>query len=99
MKVLTIDIGGTFIKYALINEVMDISNNGKVPTPVTSREDLIETIGKIYDEYKDVDGIAISMPGIIDSENGYCAMCGALKYNDDFYLRLTLYERCILCMK
>ena len=26
MKVLTIDIGGTFIKYALINEVMDISN-------------------------------------------------------------------------
>ena len=71
MKVLTIDIGGTFIKYALINEVMDISNNGKVPTPVTSREDLIETIGKIYDEYKDVDGIAISMPGIIDSENGY----------------------------
>ena len=69
MKVLTIDIGGTFIKYALINEVMDISNNGKVPTPVTSREDLIETIGKIYDEYKDVDGIAISMPGIIDSEN------------------------------
>ena len=51
MKVLTIDIGGTFIKYALINEVMDISNNGKVPTPVTSREDLIETIGKIYDEY------------------------------------------------
>ena len=70
MKVLTIDIGGTFIKYALINEVMDISNNGKVPTPVTSREDLIETIGKIYDEYKDVDGIAISMPGIIDSEKG-----------------------------
>lgn len=94
MKVLTIDIGGTFIKYALINEVMDISNNGKVPTPVTSREDLIETIGKIYDEYKDVDGIAISMPGIIDSENGYCAMGGALKYNDDFYLRHTLYKRC-----
>ena len=41
-----------------------------------------------------IDGIAISMPGIIDSDNGYCVMGGALRYNDDFYLRHSLYERC-----
>lgn len=94
MKILTIDIGGTFIKYALMNEQMEIHSKGKVPTPTTTREDLIETIGQIYDDYSDVNGIAISMPGIIDSDNGYCAMGGALKYNDDFYFRHALYKRC-----
>ena len=34
------------------------------------------------------------MPGIIDTKNDYCAMGGALRYNDDFYLRHALYELC-----
>ena len=42
----------------------------------------------------DVEGIANSMPGIIDTETGYCVMGGALSYNDDFYFRHVLYERC-----
>ncbi|MGL5436418.1 MAG: ROK family protein [Lachnospiraceae bacterium] len=94
MKVLVIDIGGTFIKYAFMKEDMTILTKGKVKTPQEGREHLIEAIGAIYDEMPDVSGIAISMPGIIDSENGYCAMGGALRYNDDFYLRHSLYQRC-----
>ena len=94
MKVLVVDIGGTFIKYACMKEDMSILTKGKVETPKKDREQLIETIVKIYDEMPDVSGIAISMPGIIDSENGYCAMGGALRYNDDFYLRHSLYQRC-----
>lgn len=94
MRVLVIDIGGTFIKYACMEEDMKILSRGKVETPKEDREQLIETIGRIYDEMPEVSGIAISMPGIIDSENGYCAMGGALRYNDDFYLRHRLYERC-----
>ncbi len=94
MNVLVIDIGGTFIKYARMDEGMRFLSKGKVPTPQDDREQLVETIGKLYDESPDVEGIAISMPGIIDSENGYCVMGGALRYNDDFYLRHRLYERC-----
>jgi predicted NBD/HSP70 family sugar kinase len=94
VKVLTIDIGGTFTKYAFMKEDMSILTKGKVATPQEDREQLIEVIGRIYDEMPDVSGIAISMPGIIDSENGYCAMGGALCYNDDFYLRHSLYQRC-----
>lgn len=94
MRVLVIDIGGTFIKYACMKEDMLILTKGKVATPQEDREQLIEAIGKIYDEMPDVSGIAISMPGIIDSENGYCSMGGALPYNDDFYLRHSLYQRC-----
>ena len=94
MQILVVDIGGTFIKYACMTENMDILRRGKVKTPEISREELIETIGNIYDEMPGTEGIAISMPGIIDSENGYCFMGGALRYNDDFYLRDSLYQRC-----
>lgn len=94
MKVLAVDIGGTFIKYAYMEEDMQILSRGKVKTPKEGREQLIEAIGRIYDTVPDVSGIAISMPGIIDSENGYCSMGGALRYNDDFYLRHSLYQRC-----
>lgn len=87
MKVLVIDIGGTFIKYACMEEDMKIMSRGKVETPKGDREQLIETIGRLYDEMPEVSEIAVSMPGIIDSENGYCAMGGALRYNDNFYLR------------
>ncbi|MDO5780926.1 MAG: ROK family protein [Eubacteriales bacterium] len=94
MQILVVDIGGTFIKYACMTENMEILRRGKVKTPKIGREELIETIGNIYDEMPGTEGIAISMPGIIDSENGYCFMGGALRYNDDFYLRDSLYQRC-----
>ena len=71
-----------------------ILSRGKIPTPQEGRDELIEAIGRLYDEMTEVEGIAISMPGIIDTENGYCVMGGALSYNDDFYLRHVLYERC-----
>lgn len=93
-EILTVDIGGTFIKYAKMREDMAIISRGKVSTPLDGRESLIEAIGLIYDEMPEVEGIAISMPGILDSERGYCVMGGALKYNDDFYLRHALYKRC-----
>lgn len=94
MQILVVDIGGTFIKYAFMTEDMSILNRGKVKTPESGREELIETLGNIYDQMPEVEGIAISMPGIIDTENGYCSMGGALRYNDDFYLRHSLYQRC-----
>lgn len=94
MKILVVDIGGTWIKYAYMRENMDIISRGRMATPREDRGELIETIGRLYDQMPDLDGIAISMPGIIDPENGYCAMGGALRYNDDFYLRHSLYQRC-----
>ena len=94
MSILSIDIGGTYIKYALMGKDAAILSRGKILTPQEGRDELIEAIGRVYDEMTGVEGIAISMPGIIDTENGYCVMGGALSYNDDFYLRHVLYERC-----
>lgn len=94
MKVLTVDIDGTYLSYACMDEFMNISRRGKIFTPQEGREALIEAIGRIFEAVGDAQGIAVSMPGIIDSEKGYCAMGGALRYNNDFYFRDALYSRC-----
>lgn len=94
MKVLTVDIDGTYIRYACMDEFMNIERRGKIFTPQEGREQLIEAVGRLYAAVGDVEGIAVSMPGIIDSEKGYCYMGGALRYNDDFYFQNALYERC-----
>ena len=94
MKVLTADIDGTYLRYACMDEFMNIERRGKIFTPQEGRAELIEAIARIFEAVGDAQGIAISMPGIIDSERGYCAMGGALRYNDDFYFRDALFERC-----
>ncbi len=94
MRVLVLDIGGTFIKYACMDEAMRFLERGKIQTPQDSRESLVEALGQIYDSLLPLDGIAIAMPGIIDSEEGYCSMGGALEYNTGFHLRRHLRRRC-----
>lgn len=94
MKVLAFDIGGTFIKYALMDEHARIIYSGKFPTPLSGRDELINTLTMIYKENPQAEGIAISMAGIIDCKEGRCLMGGALSYNDDFLLRDALYSRC-----
>ena len=93
MKVLTADIGGTFLKYARMTGNMEILSRGKLPTPQSGREALLDALAELY-EQEPVDGIAISLPGIIDAENGRVVMGGALRYNDGFSLRQALSLRC-----
>nr|WP_297633674.1 ROK family protein [uncultured Clostridium sp.] len=83
MKKLVLDIGGTFIKYAVMNREAEILEKGKEKTPLDTLENLVKTIKKIYGTFKDeVTGIAISMPGNIDSETGQVYTPGSLAYNE-----------------
>lgn len=93
-KYLVIDIGGTFIKYALMNAEAEFLDKGKIDTPQDSRESLVEAIGKLHDKYSDTKMITISMPGIIDTNDYHVLAGGALRYNNDFYLGKALEERC-----
>lgn len=98
MKCLTIDVGGTYIKYGLVENGI-ISCKGKKPTPAVPLkwgEDVDEELAilfrKKYREYFDtlreiflelgdgIDGIAMSVPGILDSRTGYVYSGGALCY-------------------
>ncbi len=82
MNKLVIDVGGTFIKYAIMDMEANILSKGSVPTPLDSRDHFLNVLANLFEEASDqVDGIAISLPGNIDSSIGYVYTPGALWYN------------------
>lgn len=95
MKYLVLDVGGTAIKYALMTEKLEFLEKGKIKTPRDSIENFIDNIGNIYDKYKnDIEGMALSIPGILDSDTGYMYTGGSLEYNTDKNMLRVLGERC-----
>lgn len=92
---LTLDVGGSAIKYALMKEDLTLVEKSSIPTPRDTLEHFIETIGQIYDQYaSQIVGMAISMPGIIDPDRGYQYTGGALKYIDKLETVKVLKKRC-----
>ena len=79
---LVFDAGGTFTKYALMNENAEILEKDKVPTPdyhTKTKEDYYAVLDSVVEKYKNrIEGIAISMPGMLDNRNGYCVTAGYL---------------------
>ena len=94
-KYLVLDIGGSSIKYAMMNESAEFLSKGSVKTPLDCIESLVEIIGQIYDDYKfEIEGMAISMPGVLDSDTGYAYSGGWLKYNSGQNIIEVLKKRC-----
>ena len=48
MNYLAIDIGGTFIKYAVITESAEIISKGKKPTDTENLDVFLDTLEEIY---------------------------------------------------
>lgn len=97
---LVFDVGGTFIKFAIVDKDGTFHDKGKTPTPYGEDggiENFVEALGKAYDSYKEkyeLDGIAISIPGQIDVENGIVYGGGSLKYTHNAHLGELLSARC-----
>ncbi len=71
MNILSFDIGGDFIKYGVVNSKFKIIEEHKIPTEAQKGgQELIEKIIRIIEEYKDIDRVAVSTAGQVDSENG-----------------------------
>lgn len=69
---LAFDVGGSSIKYALIDDDLNITNKGKMPGSYESLEKYLLAFKSVYELHKDkVSGVACSMAGIIDPKNGY----------------------------
>ncbi len=78
---LGIDVGGSAIKYSLLNDEAEILEKGEVPTPKDSLESFVNAIGDLYDQYAgNVEAVVMSAPGRIDSAKGYMFTGGALQY-------------------
>lgn len=95
MKYLAIDVGGTFTKYAVITQECRITEKDKIPTTIEPLEDFLTSLVKIYEKYKGaVEGIALSMAGIIDSEAGFMHTGGNLTCIKDLNIVEILEQRC-----
>ena len=74
---LSIDLGGTFLKYALVEENGSYHHQGKVPTP-NCIEDLWTALADLSQKAKaicPIEGMAISAPGAVDSKTGIIGGC------------------------
>ena len=78
--ILAIDIGGTFIKFGLVDDDFSISNQSIEPTPTTI-DDFWWTLESIVSSFKnDISGIAIACPGEINSKHGFVFKGGLIPY-------------------
>lgn len=76
MEYLVFDVGGTAIKYALMNDELEMLEKGSVPTPLDTLENFLEVIKSIYNRYSSVDGIAMSLPGLYNKKTTKCRYQG-----------------------
>lgn len=91
---LVIDIGGSSIKFALMNIEGDFLEKGSIQTPREKLADLIELIQSIYYKYEGVKGIGISMPGVIDMKKGIAYTGGSLSYIQECPFASLIQEAC-----
>jgi predicted NBD/HSP70 family sugar kinase len=92
--ILAIDIGGTFIKWAVSQGYSLTDVRGKVPTPQDSFESLVGAIARIAEALSErPEGIAVSLPGTVDAATGLIVQGGALQYANGRNLVEALRER------
>lgn len=93
-KYLSIDIGGTNLKYALIDEKGHILEKDRVKTDAKNLTAFMENMYEVIDSYQDqFEGIAICAPGKIDTENKIIYFGGALKFLDGLNLQEALGDK------
>lgn len=96
MHYLTIDIGGTAIKHALIDQDYRLRDQDSFATAtVTSAAQLIEAVGAIHDRHAGrLAGIAVSTCGEVNPGTGQMLSGGALRFNAGINLIDLLQARC-----
>ena len=86
-RCLCIDVGGSAIKYGIIDRDLNLTDKGEAPTPYEGVEAYLRALENLYRSVEGrVQGIAMSVPGVIDSENGVCISGGNLRYIQNFNL-------------
>ena len=91
---LAFDIGGTKLKYALIDEKGHIFEKDRVKTNTENLDAFMKTVYEVADKYQGkFKGIAICAPGKIDTQNKIIYFGGALPFLDGLNLQESLGEK------
>ena len=95
MKVMVFDVGGTEIKYSVMDEGLNRTDAGSVPTPQDTQKHFLDTLYALYSQHRDeVSGIAMALPGFVDTRTGFVSNGGALLYNTGTQVGQLVRERC-----
>ncbi|MDO4807550.1 MAG: ROK family protein, partial [Coriobacteriales bacterium] len=83
---LVLDIGGTFIKYAIMDQDAKFLEQGKVPAQTGSEEEMLASLADVREAVAafDYEGVAISMPGRIDTAKGWAHTGGAFTWLSEY---------------
>ena len=95
MAILSFDIGGSSVKYAVIEKTGKILAKGKKTTPQEKEEffRLIENVAASYRRAYTIEGTGFSFPGAVDDVSGVIGGSSALPYIHDFPIRQELERR------
>lgn len=89
------DIGGTFVKFALMENNGNIKMKDKFPTTAKSAEELVAQMVEKFLPYKQaVKGIAVSCPGVVDTKKGVIYQGGSLLFMHEKNLAEMLAREC-----
>lgn len=95
-KILTIDVGGTFTKFAVARgeKTFELVAKNKIPTEKKNHEEFLQSLAEIFHAHNDAEGIALSMPGLIDTERGICISSGVLNFSNGHCIAEELEKIC-----
>lgn len=82
-KYMVFDLGGTYLKFAVMDEKANKLESGRIATPVEGIEELLQKIDAVVKEYENMytfSGIAVSSPGAVNSETGFIGGTSAISY-------------------
>ncbi|MCH1625223.1 ROK family protein [Ferdinandcohnia quinoae] len=80
-KYLVYDIGGTSIKYSIMDEQANVIESSSTPTPEQGKGAIFKLILDIADSHKqkwELDGVAFSVPAAVDVASGYVYYAGQI---------------------
>ena len=90
---LVLDVGGSAIKIAVMDEDARILKKDQAPTPLDNKEHYYAVLKEIVTPYlENIDGIAFSAPGIIDAATGYAYTGGALTFMEGIAFKQEMEE-------
>ena len=80
-KYLCLDVGRTKFRYAVMTEELDLLEQGKEYCDIYKKEEIFDPIKTVCDKYRgDVEGLSVTMPGVIDRKKGFAYSGGVYEW-------------------
>ena len=84
MNCLSFDVGGTTVKYGVIDESYKILKKDKIPTPENENDFIYSLSNIIQENLSIISKVSVAMPGDVNSANNKYLYGPHLKYDIDF---------------